>query len=71
MHSGVGSPFRGCLLEILKEFKIMLGSILGPLFFLIYINDLANVSKIMKPILYADDSSFFYSYNKNVDPTNI
>ena len=25
----------------------------------------------MKPILYADDSSFFYSYNKNVDPTNI
>ena len=25
----------------------------------------------MKPILYADGSIFFYSYNKNVDPTNI
>ena len=25
----------------------------------------------MKPIVYADGSSFFYSYNKNVDPTNI
>ena len=40
------------------------GSILGPLFFLIYINDLANVSKIMKPILYADDSSFFIAIIK-------
>ena len=46
-----------------------LSPILGPLFFLIYINDLPCVSNILKPILFADDSSFFYTYNKNIDPS--
>jgi len=34
------------------------GSVLGPLFFLIYINDLSSIiSKIADPVLFADNTS--------------
>lgn len=42
------------------------GSILGPLLFLIYINDICNVTKKLKYILYADDTSLFMS-DTNID----
>ena len=35
------------------------GSILGPLLFLLYINDLTNVSSLFMPILFADDTNLF------------
>ena len=44
------------------------GSILGPLLFLIYINDLANVCKYTMPIFFADDSNLFLNGR---DPADI
>ena len=37
------------------------GSILGPLLFLLYINDIASVSSILFSIVFADDTTVFYS----------
>ena len=45
------------------------GSILGPLFFIFYINDLSNVSDIIETILFADDTSLFYSHS-NIQQLN-
>ena len=35
---------------------------LGPLFFLLYINDINNASKILQLILFADDTNVFLSH---------
>jgi hypothetical protein len=37
------------------------GSILGPLLFILYINDIINCSDILRLILFADDTNIFYS----------
>ena len=38
------------------------GSILGPLFFILYINDLPFASSLTEPLLFADDTSILYSH---------
>ena len=35
------------------------GSILGPLLFLIYVNDMSNVSQLLFTLLFADDTNVF------------
>ena len=44
------------------------GSILGPILFLLYNNDLPNTSNILRFLLYADDNNILY---KNLDPKSI
>ena len=41
------------------------GSILGPLLFLLYVNDMVNVSSLLFPILFADDTNIFLN-SKNM-----
>ena len=42
------------------------GSILGPLFFLLYINDINNVSNLLNLILFADDNNSLTMYSCHI-----
>ncbi len=46
------------------------GSELGPKLFILYINDICNVSKILKFVLFADDTNILYS-DANANNLNI
>ncbi|WP_223119964.1 reverse transcriptase domain-containing protein, partial [Salmonella sp. S146_54837] len=47
------------------------GSILGPLLFIIYVNDICHVSEIANIILFADDTNIFFESDATVNSFHI
>ena len=54
-------------------------SLLGPLLFVLFVNDSHHASKILNPIMFADDANLFFSHSDinlllgkmNEEPTNV
>ena len=47
------------------------GSVLGPLLFLVYINDLPNALNSLNPVLFADDTTLYFSHYDSNTLSNI
>ena len=60
-HNGVTSSLRSISCEVFQ------GSVLGPLLFLIYVNDLPNISNKLKFYLFADDTNISI-FHKTKEP---
>ena len=46
------------------------GSTLGPLMFLVFINDIINCSNLLKFNLFADDTSLYFGNNNPINVSN-
>ena len=44
------------------KYGVNQGSIFGPLLFILYVNDIANVTYLLEIILFADDATLSYSH---------
>ena len=47
----------------LVKCRVPQGFILGPLLFLLYVNDLKNVFSVLDPIIFADNTNLFYTHS--------
>ena len=55
--NGISSSYKEILCGVPQ------GSVLGPLFFFIYIKDISHLSNLYDLVLFADDTNLFFSHN--------
>ena len=72
IDNNVTTDINGTISDIeVTKCVVPQGSILGPILFLLYINDIVESSKILEFYLFADDTTLFYSSKIKADTENI